>query len=145
MFVSYLKRLFSSLFPKIPRDFPFRRSMRTLLRTIHIFTSGILLGGLIFNQPVAILEPWLMGAVISGLFLMATDLHASFAVLCELRGMAVMVKILLLVLVPVFWEARVHLLIAALVIGSVSSHMPKRYRHKVLLFQNYIVPDQRGG
>ncbi len=145
MFISKPKKIFLSLFPVIPRDFPFRRSMRTFLRTIHIFTSGVLLGGLIFNQPMAILEPWLFGAVISGLLLMATDLHASFAVLCELRGLAVIVKIILLILVPVFWEARVQLLIAALVIGSVSSHMPKRYRHKILLFQNHIVPDQRGG
>jgi hypothetical protein len=133
------------LFPREPRSFPFRRAARSILRAGHILASGTLLGGYIFAQPRADLEPWLMGTVISGLILMATDLHASLAVLLEMRGVGVLVKLVLLALVPVFWEARVSLLIAALMIGAIGSHLPARYRHKVLLFQDRIVSDKRRG
>ncbi len=139
------KKLVSTLFPKEPRDFSYRRGVRIALRAAHIFTAGTLLGGYIFDQPVAVLEPWLFGTVISGFLLLATDLHASLAVLLELRGLGVLVKLVLLALVPVFWDAHISLLIAALMIGAVTSHMPGKYRHKVILFRDHIVPDQRRG
>ncbi len=75
---------------------------------------------------------------------MATDLHASVAVLCEARGIAVIAKVVLLLLIPVFWEVRVPLLVIILLIGAVSSHMPKRMRHRVLIFPNRFVV-VRGG
>ncbi len=117
--------------------------MRIALRSVHIFTTGTLVGGYIFDQSAAVLLPWLWGSVISGILLLATDLHASFAVLCELRGIAVIVKVLLMLLIPLFWEARVPLLLAALVVGAVSSHMPRRYRHLVLLFPDRFAVDTR--
>ncbi len=134
-----------ALFPRVPRDFTFRRGVRIGLRALHIFTAGTLLAGYIFDQPVAVLELWLFGTVISGFLLLATDLHASLAVLLEVRGLAVFAKLVLMALVPVFWDARVSLLFAALVIGAVTSHMPGKYRHKVILFRDHIVPDQRRG
>jgi hypothetical protein len=119
--------------------------VRIALRTAHIFSAGTLLAGYIFDQPASVLEPWLLGTVISGLLLLATDLHASFAVFFEVRGLGVLAKLALLALVPLFWDARISLLIAALVIGAVTSHMPRKYRHKVMLFRDHIVPDQRRG
>ena len=140
-----MKKLACTLFPREPRDFTFRRGVRMGLRTLHIFTAGTLLAGYIFDQPISVLEPWLFGTVISGLLLLATDLHASLAVLFEVRGLGVLAKLVLLALVPLFWDARVSLLFAALVIGAVTSHMPGKYRHKVILFRDHIVPDQRRG
>ena len=138
-------RIFHLLFPACPRDFPFRRTVRILLRTAHVLTAGVLLGGHIFHQQPAVLEPWLWATVISGLLVLATDIHASLAVLFELRGIAVLLKIILLFLIPVFWEERILLLVIILMVGVISSHMPKRYRHKLVLFQNRIAPDQRNG
>lgn len=133
------------LLPAEPRDFPFRRTVRILLRSAHIFATGTLVGGYIFNQPTAELMPWLWGSVVTGILLMATDLHASVAVLCEARGIAVVAKVVLFLLVPVFWEARVPLLVIILLIGAASSHMPKRVRHRVLIFPNRFAVDVRGG
>ena len=45
----------------------------------------------------------MLGTVLSGLALLATDLHASLTVLFEVRGLGVLVKLVLLALVPVFW------------------------------------------
>ncbi len=141
----YVRRIVAALFPRVPRDFPFRRGVRTGLRAAHILTAGVLLGGYLFDQPAPVLEPWLVGTIVSGVLLLATDLHASLGILCEVRGLSVLLKLGLLTLIPVFWDARIALLVIALVIGVVSSHMPSEYRHKVLLFRNYVVPDQRRG
>lgn len=133
----------SVLFPRAPRSFPFRRTVCTGLRTVHILTSGILLGGYFFDQTSVELEPWLWATVISGILLLAADVHASAVVLVEVRGVAVLIKLVLLALVPVFWDARITLMVASLVIGSIVSHMPKRYRHKALLFRGKIVVDEQ--
>lgn len=122
----------SLLFPEQPRTFPYRRTIRTLLRTLHILTTGTLIGGHVFAQPVTVLEPWLWMSVLSGFLLLATDMHASMNVFFQVHGLVVLVKVALLMLVPVFWDHRVALLIAVLVVGSVSSHMPGRFRHKLL-------------
>ena len=135
----------SILFPAQPRTFPYRRTIRTCLRALHILTTGVLLGGHMFDQPPEILLAWLWGSIVSGLLLFATDLHASCAVLIELRGMAVFVKILLLLLIPLMWESRVSLLIASLIIGAVSSHIPRTYRHRLLFLKDKIVVDERRG
>ena len=116
-----------------------------MLRTLHILATSVLLGGHIFDQPPDMLVPWLWGSVISGLLLFATDLHASCAVLFELRGMAVFIKILLLLLIPFMWESRVQLLIASLIIGAVSSHIPRTYRHRLFFLKDKIIVDERRG
>jgi hypothetical protein len=126
--------LLSFFFPKNLRNFPQRRNVRTGLRTIHILTTGVLLGGHIFNQPVGVLEVWLFAAISSGLLLLLTDLHASATILLEFRGLVAVLKIGLVCLVPIFWEQRVFLLIVVLVIGAVSSHMSGKIRHRRLLF-----------
>lgn len=131
-------RLHQWLLPERPRDFPYRRWVRMSCRALHIFAIGILLGGHVFNQSVDALMPWLMLAIGSGFLLLATDLLASCAVLFEARGLAILAKLLLLLLVPVFWEARVFILAVALVIGVFFSHMPGKYRHRVLIAPNWV-------
>ena len=106
-------------------------------------TTGVLLGGLIFKQPTSILELWLWIALLSGFLILLTDIYSSFGVLFEVRGIVVLIKILLLSLITVFWEQRIFLLVLILFIGAISSHMPKRYRHKVLFLASVIQPDQR--
>ena len=145
MIIQSRSKYFSCLFPVRPRDFPYRRSVIILFRTVHILAAGVLLGGYIFNQSPAMLEPWLWGTVISGLLILAADIHASLAVIFEVRGIAVLLKIILLFLAAIYWEKRVLILIIALAIGAISSHMPKQYRHRLLFFQKQIVPDQRSG
>lgn len=137
--------LMRRLFPPVPRDFPGRRGIRTLLRAAHILTGGVLVGGVLFDQSLQVLTPWVHGTLASGFLLFATDLYASFAILCEVRGASVLAKLALTALVPIFWGARLELLAAALLLGAVSSHMPGRYRHHLLLLRGHIAPDTRRG
>lgn len=135
----------SLLFPSVPRDFPFRRSLRSALRALHILTGGVLIGGVIFDQPPEALSPWVWGTVISGVLLLATDLYASVAILCEVRGLVVLLKVVLTALVLVWWEGGLWLLIAALVVGAVSSHMSGRYRYQAWILRGHFVSDTRRG
>ena len=73
------------------------------------------------------------------------DLHASMAVLFEVRGCLLYLKLILLLMLPIFEELSIPILIAVLFIGAIGSHMPKRHRHKLLLFEKFIVPDERSG
>lgn len=138
-------RLFDILFPPGPRDFPFRRGLRGVLRALHILTAGILVGGHVFAQPQALLMPWLAGAVVTGTLLLLSDLHASFAIVVETRGLVMLVKLFLLGLIAVWPDAAVGLLVVVMLIGAVSSHLPKRQRHKLLFLQDRIVSDRRSG
>jgi len=137
------RRLLRILFPQPPRDPPFRRSVRIVLRTAHILTTGVLLGGHVFDVAPPALELWLWLSVISGLLLFATDLHATFVTFFELHGLAVLLKLVLLALVPLFWEHRVWLLVITLIIGGISSHMPGRWRHKLLILPGRFGAYQR--
>ncbi|MBQ74945.1 MAG: hypothetical protein CMQ20_07965 [Gammaproteobacteria bacterium] len=138
-------RFFSLLFPKEPRTFPYRRVCMMTMRVAHILTSGVLFGGLVFDQAPASLMPWLWGAVLSGTIILAIDMHASCAILCEVRGVAIAIKMTLLMLVNVFWEQGILLLTIIMIVGVFSSHMSRKYRHRLIFFSDRIVTDERRG
>ncbi len=140
-----INKFITVVFPQAPRDFAYRRLIRSALRATHIACTGILLGAYIFQQPVSTLEAWLFFSVLTGLLIMATDLHASAAVLFEVRGLVVLIKVGLLCALPVYPQLSIPLLLIALFIGVFASHMPKRYRHKILFFNKYFLPDHRSG
>lgn len=135
----------SLLFPAQPRDFPHRRALRSLLRALHILAGGMLLGGHFFQVDAAAVLPWAWATAGFGAALFATDLHASAAVLFELRGVVVLAKIVGMLLVPVFWDARVELIGALLFAGAISSHVSGKYRHRVLFGPARVKPDTRHG
>jgi len=138
-------RLAALLFPSEPRDLPLRRALRTLLRTAHILATGVLLGGHIFDLPAPLLMPWLWAGVCSGLALLATDLHATFAILFEVRGLLVLLKLALVLAVPLWWEGRVWLLCGASVLGGIGSHMPGRMRYHLWALRTRLTSDRRSG
>jgi hypothetical protein len=50
----------------------------------------------------------------------------------------------LVALVPVFWTQRIWLLLAAVVIGSVGSHMSSRWRYHSVLHHRLFDHKKRG-
>lgn len=140
-----INNFFTVIFPQAPRDFACRRVIRMTLRATHILCAGVLLGAYMFKQPSASLEPWLYATVLTGMFIMATDFHASAAVFFEVRGLAVFLKAGLLVVIPFYPHLSIPILILALFIGVFASHMPKHYRHKIVFLEKYFAPDKRSG
>lgn len=126
------------LFPDPPRPLPYARAISIALRTAHIAAVGILLGGHAFEVPSAHLLPWLSLSIISGAGLIGLELYSSCKWLYQGKGVLVMLKLLLIAAVAVFWEQRLWLLLAALVIGSVGSHMPGRFRYYSVIHRRVI-------
>jgi len=132
-------------FPQALRNFPLRRSVLNLLRTLHILSFSILVGGIYFQQNPASLQLWVFATIISGAALFAVDLYGSFYALFEIRGASIVLKILLLLMIPSLdYHQQVSLLFVIIVISSIVSHSTRRFRHRSLMpqaFQQKFAPD----
>ena len=117
-----------------PGIWPAPRFWNIVARTAHIVVAGALFGGHVFDTHPERLLPWLYAAVATGAALVVLEAYPSVSWLWELRGLAVLGKIALLLSIPWFWPHRVWLLIAVFVLASAGSHMPRRWRHFSLLF-----------
>lgn len=117
------------LFPDLPRRVPHARVASVACRTAHLVAFGLLLGGHTWAVDADRLVPVLWLTVGSGFALMALETFASAGWLLEVRGLMVLVKLGLLLLVPYAWDHRVPLLMAVVIVASVGSHMPRRFRH----------------
>jgi hypothetical protein len=126
-------RVRSLLFPDPPRQIPRHRTLGVALRTAHLMTFCALLGGHVFAVDPARLMPFLITTIASGLGLMALELASTCAWLFMGKGVAVLLKLLVLLMVPVFWEYRVPLLLLTVAMASVGSHMPSQFRHRFVL------------
>ncbi len=133
------------LLPSTPRDFHGRRLTRSALRALHILGGGVLIGAYLFNQGPDTIHSWLLVTVVSGTLLFSADLHASMAILFEWRGMAVIIKISLLLLILLFSKIAIPLLVTSLFIGALSSHLSRKFRHRLWLKLPGVVTDKRHG
>lgn len=115
------------------------------MRAIHILTAAILTGGCVFDAALESLRPWIVATAVTGGVLFLADLYASFVVLFEVRGIVVLAKIAALALLVPLWDQRVVLVGGAVLIGVISSHMPGAARHRLLLGEGVLVPDERKG
>ncbi len=121
---------------------PYERAWNVGLRTVHLMAFGLLLGGHAWEiEPARLLGP-LWVTILSGAALMVLELRKSFEWLFLGKGVVILVKLGLLLLVPIFWEARVPLLLAVVVIASIGSHMPSRFRYYSLLRRRIVLPDE---
>ncbi len=126
-------RVRALLFPDPPRQIPRHRVLGLALRTAHLMTFGALLGGHLFDIEPTRLMPFLLATIASGVGLLTLELASTCAWLFMGKGLAVLAKLLILLMVPVFWDHRVALLLLTVALASVGSHMPARFRHHCFL------------
>lgn len=117
------------LFPRPPRAFPGQRWVRIAVRTGHLASMGLLLGGVAAGHAPAELSAAMWGTLLSGAVFVALELYQSGVWLLQLKGWAVMLKLMLFIGAVTTQEHSLPLLYAALVVGGISSHMPGRYRY----------------
>lgn len=135
--------LYHWLFPDQIRFLPASRAWSIALRTLHIAAFGMVLGGHAFAVEAGKLLPWMWVTILSGVGLMALELYSGGLYWLFLgKGISVLVKLALLLLIPLFWEQRVPLLLLVVVIASVGSHMPSRFRHYSVLHRRLIGPGE---
>lgn len=132
------KGLYALLFPDPPRDLPHARAISIMFRTVHIAAIGILLGGHVFEVAEDRLLVWLYLSLISGAGLIGIEVYSSCKWIYQAKGVMVLVKMMLTASVLAFWEQRVWLLLAVLIIGSVGSHMPGRFRYYSFVHRRVI-------
>jgi hypothetical protein len=88
-----------------------------------------LVGGHVFDVPAARLLPWLYAAVATGAVLVLLEAFPRVRWCYQGRGVLVWLKLILLCLIPWLWAYRVPILFVVIVIASVGSHMPARFRY----------------
>jgi len=103
-----------------------------------------LYGGHVYHLPPERLLWALLATVGTGAAFLAFEIYSAPVFLVEMRGVATLVKLLLVAAVAIFWEARVALLSVAIAIGVVASHMPGRYRYFSLLHGRILETEGQG-
>ena len=117
---------------------PATRPWNIALRTAHIAAAGILLGGHAFDVPAERLLVGLWACILSGLGLTLSEAGWSLLWFHQLRGLMTLGKLLLIGAVPLFWDQRVWILLVVVVIASVGSHMPARFRYYSVVYHRMI-------
>jgi hypothetical protein len=121
------------LFPEPPRKLPGARLWNIAVRTAHIGVAGVLVGGHVFDVPRERLLSWLYATILTGAILVFLEAYSHGRWLYQGRGLLVYLKLGLLCLIPLFWDYRVEILACVIVLASVGSHMPARFRYFSLL------------
>ncbi len=130
-------------FPEQVRFLPGARAWSITFRTLHLAAFGVLLGGHAFAVDPEKLLPSLWLTIFSGIGLIALEVYAAGLYWLFLgKGIMVLIKLGLLLLVPIFWEQRLALLLLVVGIASVGSHMPARFRHYSFLHLRVIGPGE---
>lgn len=118
------------LFPEPVRTLPCARAWNIAFRTAHIAVTGIVFGAHVFEVDEGRLLTWFyLLTALTGIGLVVVEVYPSCRWFYQGRGVAVLVKLALLCLMPRFWSYRVLILITVVVIASVGSHMPGRFRY----------------
>lgn len=113
---------------------PYARAWSIAFRTVHIVAISILVGGHAFGAPADQLRPLLYGAIVSGVGMATIETYPSLQILHQGWGLLLFLKLALLCVVLIAWSYRLPILIAVMIIGSVGSHMPRKFRHYSLLY-----------
>ena len=126
-------------FLSLMRDFLLSpRAWNVALRTAHIAAMAVLLGGHFFDVPRERLLPCLWWTIGTGIALAVAETNFRPVWFHQVRGLATYAKIGLICLVPYCWPYRLWILMAVVVIASVGSHMPARFRYYSVLRREVI-------
>lgn len=117
---------------------PRARYWNIAIRTAHIVVAGALFGGHVFDVAPERLHMWLYATLATGGVLMALEAYPHLSWCYEVRGLLVLGKMLLLCSIPWLWDYRVPILVFVLVIASVGTHMPRRFRHFSLVHRRVL-------
>jgi hypothetical protein len=114
------------------------RALNIALRTAHIGAMGVLVGGHAFDVTPERLKVSLWLTIGTGLALALVEAGPRLLWFHQARGVMTMAKAALICAVLLAWDYRLPILLAVIVIGSVGSHMPGRYRHYSVLYRRVI-------
>lgn len=103
-----------------------RRLFKVVVRTVHLVGVAGVFGNTMIQAP-DLVYPAL--TIISGLVLVVLEASAGTLWFVQLRGVALYVKLLLLLFIHQFPDAAIPLLIAVIVVSGFMSHAPSWIRY----------------
>jgi hypothetical protein len=112
-------------------------------RTAHLAAMGILLGGHAFGLPPERLTTSLWLTLGSGAALATVEAGPRLLWFHQGRGLMTAAKLALIAAVPLAWDFRLPILLGVVVLASVGSHMPARFRYYSVLHRR-VIHDGRG-
>lgn len=126
------------LFPRVSRSFAAQRWLDVVLRTLHLV--GLAGVGGSFLQPSIdpggqLFLPLTLG---SGCVMVLLSLWSNGIWLVQLRGQAILLKLLLLLLIPLIPDLGAELFIVVIVISGLISHAPAKTRYYSLYHRRQI-------
>ncbi|BAO44654.1 hypothetical protein [Thiolapillus brandeum] len=126
------------LFPEHSRCFPGQRWVNISLRTLHLIgLSGAGYGFFVHGHEMN-WEAFLLLTIFSGTAMMLISIWSNGIWLLQLRGQAIMLKLLLLALALALPPWRAALFVGVLVISGLISHAPGNVRYYSLLYGRRI-------
>jgi hypothetical protein len=117
---------------------PHVRAWKISLRTVHLIAASILVGGYAFAAPAAQLRLPLFTVVASGTGMVLLEAYPRLDSVFQGWALLTWAKLALLCLVPHAGRYRLAILMAVIVLASIGSHMPARFRHYSLLYRRVI-------
>lgn len=114
------------------------RALNIALRTAHIAAMGVLLGGHAFGveKERLILSLWL--TIGTGAALGLLESGGRLIWFHQGRGLMTLAKLALLCTVLFLWAYRLWIVLAVVVIASIGSHMPARFRYYSVIYREVI-------
>ncbi|HTP27184.1 MAG TPA: hypothetical protein VMK12_16205 [Anaeromyxobacteraceae bacterium] len=107
----------------------YARPIEVGLRSVHIASMGLVLGGIAMGGTRETLLGAIIATVTSGVLLLAACVRWGCLNFTQGAGWALLLKFGLLLLGNVFEGARLQLYLAATIVTSIGSHMPSAWRH----------------
>ncbi len=126
------------IFPAESRLFPGQRWANIGLRTLHLLGMAGLGGGYFYAAAGGAWQGFLYLTLGSGLALMLLSVWSNGVWLVQLRGQAILLKVLLLALMPVWPEQRTALLVLVILISGLIAHAPGDVRYYSLFHRRRI-------
>ncbi|MEB4590705.1 hypothetical protein VSS37_06920 [Candidatus Thiothrix sp. Deng01] len=116
------------LFPSKPRSYPGDRWVNITLRSFHLLGIAGIGGGFLFALPKAQYLPFWHLAIGSGVAMALLYIWENGRWLLQVKGIAVMCKLLLLLLAGLAPQWRAELFAAVILISGVVAHAPGKVR-----------------
>ncbi len=125
-------KLNALIFPRESRHFPGKRWTNILLRTLHLIGLAGLGAGFLYPDGSDAWRVYWLLTLYSGFGLMGISIWSNGIWMVQLRGQAILLKILLLFLIPIWPETQFGLFLVVIVISGLIAHAPANVRYHSL-------------
>lgn len=125
--------------PQLIGEFKGKRSLKILLRCVHLFSTAIVAAGLFLQLPDAqwhIFWPWCLG---SGVLLILLDVASNFFWVVQVRGLVILGKLGLVMLAFAYRDWAPLLVVVLIFMSGLIAHAPSDWRYYSVYHRRKLV------